>query len=81
MRHNFKNLHIWQRSMILVTEIFLMANEVKDKYLSSQVKRSMISVPSNITEGCGRNSEKELRRFLNISLGSLCELETQVLIV
>lgn len=71
---------MWQRSMKLVNVVFNICNDIHDKYLSSQVKRSMISVPSNIAEGCGRDSERELSRFLKISVGSLCELETQILI-
>ena len=48
--------------------------------LSSQIKRAAVSIPSNIAEGCSRNSNKELNRYLEISLGSSFELETQLII-
>lgn len=51
----------------------------EEKYaLTSQIRRSAISIPSNIAEGCGRKSDKELSHFLSISLGSCFELETQI---
>lgn len=51
----------------------------EEKYgLTSQIRRSAVSIPSNIAEGCGRNSEKQLSQFLTISLGSCYELETQI---
>jgi len=52
----------------------------KDFALRDQIRRSAISIPSNIAEGSGRSSEKELNRFLDISLGSSFELETQIII-
>ncbi|MEL6822120.1 MAG: four helix bundle protein, partial [Calditrichota bacterium] len=48
--------------------------------LKNQLRRAVVSVPSNIAEGCGRNSAKELRQFLSISVGSICEVETQLIL-
>lgn len=46
--------------------------------MTSQLKRAAISVPSNIAEGCGKGTEKDLNRFLDIAIGSSCEIETQL---
>lgn len=81
--HNYKDLKVWQQSIDLTAEIYaLLLNFPPDeKYgLSSQMKRAVVSVPSNIAEGAGRNSNKEFKHFLAISLGSLFELETQLII-
>ncbi len=78
-----KDLDAWKYSMELVREIYLAtANFPKDELyeLTSQIRRSTVSVPSNIAEGAGRKSLKEFVQFLHISLGSLAELETQWLI-
>jgi len=69
--------------MKLVTLIYEESRNLPDneKYgLTSQIRRSAVSIPSNIAEGCSRSSNKELLRFLEISLGSAFELETQLLI-
>ncbi len=79
--HTFRKLLVWQKSMILVTHIY---NEVKvfpsdELYaLTSQIKRSATSVPSNIAEGYGREGTKDYLRFLNIALSSLFEMQTQL---
>ena len=78
---NFRNLLIWQKSMVLVTKIYTVTNNFPKEEvfgLTSQIKRSAISIPSNIAEGLGRESNKEFLRFLNISIGSLFELQTQL---
>lgn len=78
-----KNLEVWKRSINFVLAIY---NETKrfpaeERFgLSQQMRRAAISIPSNIAEGAARKSPNELRQFLFISLGSLAELETQVLI-
>ncbi len=67
--------------MVLVTLIYEVTNKFpKDEVygLTSQIRRCSISIPSNIAEGYGRNSDVELKRFLSISLGSLFELQTQI---
>ncbi len=81
MRHNFLNLEVWRRSRILVKEIYFASQNFpsEEKFgLTSQLRRSAVSVPSNISEGCGRGTIPQLKKFLDIAIGSLCELETQV---
>ncbi len=81
--HNFKELIIWQKSMDLVTDIYQASFSMPQSQqysLTDQIQRSAVSIPSNIAEGSGRGSNKEFVRFLNISNGSCCELETQLLI-
>lgn len=81
--HNFRNLKIWQKSRLLVKEVFLLTRNfpAEEKFgLTSQVLRSAYSVPSNIAEGSGRSSNKEFSRFLDIALGSAYELETQLIL-
>lgn len=72
---------IWQKAMALVTKIYKTTKTFpKDEVfsLTSQIKRSSISIPSNIAEGYGRNSNTELLRFTNIAIASLFELQTQI---
>jgi len=78
-----KDLMVWQKSMDFVAQIYQLTRAFPDheKYgLTSQIRRASISIPSNIAEGAGRNSKKEFAQFLYISLGSLAEVETQLLI-
>jgi four helix bundle protein len=81
--HNFKELIVWKESMKLAKTVYVNLLELpKDEQfgLASQIKRSVISIPSNIAEGAGRSSDKEFLRFLSITTGSLFELETQLLL-
>ncbi len=81
MIRNFKTLDIWVRSRELVKRIYLETEQfpLSEKFgLVSQMRRAAISIPSNIAEGCGRRSEKGLSNFLDIAIGSNCELETQI---
>lgn len=74
-----KNLVAWQESMELVKLIYSFATELPtdEKFnIVSQLKRAAISIPLNIAEGAGRNSEKEFKYFLHISRGSLSEVNT-----
>lgn len=83
MTHNYSNLQIWKRSRVFVKNVYSVIQTLRldEKYgLSSQIKRCAVSVPSNIAEGCGRGTNKQLSHFLNYSIGSLCELETQLLL-
>ena len=78
-----KDLLVWQKSMELVTEIYKVTTKFPKEEIygiTSQIRRSAISVPSNIAEGAGRNSPKEFKQFLFFALGSLSELETQFII-
>jgi len=80
---NHKNLDAWKNSIDLVAEVYkiTMTFPKNEEYgIISQMRRAAISVPSNISEGAGRDSKKEYVRFLNISIGSLSELETQMII-
>jgi four helix bundle protein len=77
----FRNLLVWQKSMELVTKMYSSTQKFPKEELfglSSQIRRSAVSIPSNIAEGYGRDSNKEYLRFLNISIGSLFELQTQI---
>ena len=83
MEHNFKKLGIWIRSKDLVVEIYKLSQHFPKSEqfgLTSQMRRCAVSVPSNISEGCGRGTPKQFKHFINISIGSICELETQMYI-
>ena len=76
---DFRDLLVWQKSMLLVKEIYVFTIDFPkhEVYgLTNQIRRSAISVPSNIAEGHGRESPKEFARFLRIARGSLSELQT-----
>ncbi|APG26460.1 four helix bundle protein [Syntrophotalea acetylenivorans] len=80
---NHKDLDVWQLSMGLVTDIYKLTGVFPKEEiygLSNQMRRAAVSVPSNIAEGAARNSKKEFIQFLHISLGSLAEVETQLII-
>ena len=79
-----KDLEVWKRSIKLVLNIYKLMNQLPsdEKFgLISQMRRSAVSVPSNIAEGAGRNSTREFIRFIDIANGSLSELETQLIII
>lgn len=80
-RQGFKDLRVWQQAMELVVAVMRITAKLPkyEEYgLTSQIRRSAVSVPSNIAEGWGRNGQKEFARFLDYASGSLCELETQL---
>jgi len=80
---NFKELRIWQKGMDIAVNCFKLTEEFpkEEKFgLSIQITRAGVSIPSNIAEGSSRSSEKEYARFIEISMGSSYELETQLLI-
>lgn len=81
--HKLEELIIWQKAMLLVEEVYkIVADFPKEEQygLISQIRRCVISIPSNIAEGAGRNSQKEFKQFLAISNGSLFELQTQLIL-
>lgn len=81
---NFRELRIWRKGMDLVKQVYLVAEQLpsEEKFaLRSQVTRAAVSIPSNIAEGSSRQSDLDYKRFLEMSLGSAFELETQILIV
>lgn len=81
--HNFRQLQIWQEGMAVAKNTYLSIENLPltEKFgLISQISRCAVSVPSNIAEGSSRSSNKEFSHFLSISLGSLFELETQLLL-
>ncbi len=81
--HNFKELYIWKRSVDLAVDVYNITRSfpIEEKYgLNSQITRSAVSIPSNIAEGAGRNTDKDFNKFLGIALGSSFELETQLII-
>lgn len=80
---SYKDLIVWQKSILLVKSIYILTDSFPNSenfILSQQIKRSAISIPSNIAEGWGRNSSGNYIHFLRIATGSLCELETQLII-
>ncbi len=82
-KYNFKSLRVWQKSMELATKVYSLVKKLppEERYaLSDQMRRSALSIPSNIAEGKGRETERELLHFLSIAKGSSTELETQVLL-
>ncbi len=78
-----KELDVWKKGVDLVELIYKVSSSFPDDErfgLISQIRRSAISIPSNIAEGSARKSDKELLQFISIALGSLSELETQYII-
>jgi four helix bundle protein len=80
-RHNFRKLEIYQRSLKLASDVLLMVDEIRPYRLGEQLAGSCISIPSNISEGADRGSDKEFVRFLQFASGSAAELETQLILV
>ena len=83
MVNSFKDLTVWQKSIDFVASVYILAKQLpkEETYaLSDQIRRAVVSVPSNIAEGFGRHSTKEYIQFLYIALGSASEVETQIII-
>lgn len=80
---NFKKLSVWQKSHELTLSVYkATAFFPKEELygLVSQLRRSALSIPSNIAEGCGRNTQHQLAFFLNVALGSASELQYQIIL-
>ncbi|MGQ0828453.1 MAG: four helix bundle protein [Bacteroidota bacterium] len=83
LMHNFRELKIWKEAMEITKSTYKLTKIFPSSELyglASQINRSAVSIPSNIAEGAGRNSNKEFTQFLNISIGSCFELETQMIL-
>ena len=83
MLKTYKDLNVWKKAYALCLKIYGLSKNfpVEERYgLTSQIKRSAVSIPSNIAEGYGRKTTADYIRMLYISYGSICELETQVLL-
>ncbi|MFS4468206.1 four helix bundle protein [Maribacter sp. 2210JD10-5] len=83
MAHRFKDLEIWKQSREFCSIIYTMTSCFPDSekfVISNQLRRASVSVPSNIAEGSSRKSNKDFSRFLQIAIGSMYEIETQLLI-
>jgi four helix bundle protein len=81
--NSYKDLLIWQKDIVLVVRVSQLVKSFPQEELyalTSQIKRASVPIPSNISEGYGRNTDKSISYFLDISRGSLNELETQLII-
>lgn len=81
--HRYKELKVWQKAIDLAVEVYRITEKLpkEERYgLISQINRCVVSIPSNIAEGAGRNTSKDFNHFLGISLGSSFELDTQLII-
>ncbi|MEN9337803.1 MAG: hypothetical protein RIQ41_117 [Candidatus Parcubacteria bacterium] len=79
----YKDLIVWQKAMIFVTDVYTITEKLpsSEKYgLVDQLRRASISIPSNIAEGSRRSTDKDFKSFLHTSLGSLAEVETQLIV-
>lgn len=81
--HQYKELKLWQKAIDMVTNVYKATSTFPDKErfnLISQINRAAVSIPSNIAEGAGRNSDREFVQFLSIAHASTFEVETQIII-
>lgn len=80
---DFTKLVVWQKAHNLTINIYKLTSQItsEEKFgLISQIRRASISIESNIAEGCGRDGDRELARFVDISMGSSFELRCQLMI-
>ena len=80
---SYKDLTVWQKAMDLATLVYRLVRKLpgEERFaLCDQIRRSVVSIPSNIAEGKSRNSKREYRQFVGIAKGSVAELETQLIL-
>jgi four helix bundle protein len=80
---DFRQLKVWEKSHQLALAVYKATKEFPKEELyglTSQIRRASISIPTNISEGCGRNTDAEFARFLQIAMGSASETEYQLLL-
>lgn len=83
MLKSYRELKVWEKSYRLCVKIYRVTRKfpLEEKYvLTSQIRKSALSIPSNIAEGYGRKTKADYVRILYIAYGSVCELDTQLLI-
>lgn len=83
MSKNFENLRVWEEAMALAEQIYKVTEafpKAEQYGLTSQMRRSAVSIASNIAEGCSRNTKGEYVQFIGIARGSAAELKTQLLL-
>ncbi|MBI4930997.1 MAG: four helix bundle protein [Bacteroidetes bacterium] len=81
--HKFKELNVWQKAVDLAVDVYQVTKKFPSEErfgLTSQMNRCLVSIPSNIAEGAGRNTDGEFNHFLGVATGSSFELETQLII-
>lgn len=81
--NRYKELNVWKEAIQLAVELYTLTNNfpAEEKYgLINQIRRAGVSVSSNIAEGSGRNSSKEMNQYLGIASGSCCEVESLLII-
>lgn len=81
---SYKDLQVWKNGIEISKEAYKIASHLPKEEifgLTSQIKRSSVSIPSNIAEGRGRGTRKDFAQFLHIAQGSLLELETQIILI
>ncbi len=80
---HYRELIVWQKAMDLVESVYKVTGQFPNTEvygLTSQVRRAAVSIPSNIAEGQGRHTTRDFLHFLSVAQGSLCEVETQIII-
>lgn len=80
---NYREMIVWQKAMNLTEAVYVAIRKLPPAELyalSAQIRRSVVSIPSNIAEGAGRNTDNDLRHFMTVARGSATELETQLMI-
>lgn len=80
---NYREMIVWQKAMNLTEAVYVAIRKLPlaELYaLSAQIRRLVVSIPSNIAEGAGRNTDNDLRHFMTVARGSATELETQLMI-